>query len=505
MKKKKRFQLNEIQVEKFLKFAVFAFAISFFVIYLWVVVSRIKYPYELEWIEGGILEQVQRLVKGQGIYIAPSIDFVPFLYPPGYFYLAAVFSSLIGDGFFPLRIVSFTASLISFVVIFLIVKDETKNWWVSLLSSGLFAAAYRVTGAWLDIARVDSLFLALLLFCIYFVRKEKSYVNTVFAGIFAALTFLTKQTALIAIIPIVLYLFWRNWKYALCFLTTAVVLAGTITLILNQRSDGWYIYYVFTLLSQQTQWLPLEFLSFWKNDLIVHLPITLLLTGIFIFSKTKQERVLLIRWLAILAGALAATFLSRVKIGGYDNVLLPMFAVFSILFGLGLHELQGLIDQQPAVHKSKEGILLQTACLLQFAILFYNPFTQIPTKADLTEGQELVQYLSTMDESVYMPDHGYLLTLAGKRTFAHHGALWDVLRTDELTAGKVQLSAELEEAIRDQTYDVIILDAGGNFCCRAIDQYYTKVGEIFDNDISFFPVTGDKRRPTYIYEANRLR
>ena len=58
--------------------------LGFLTLLLVVGLSRIGYPYELEWMEGGSLQNVQRVVGGESIYVEPSIDFVPFLYTPLY-------------------------------------------------------------------------------------------------------------------------------------------------------------------------------------------------------------------------------------------------------------------------------------------------------------------------------------------------------------------------------------------------------------------------------------
>ncbi len=424
-----------------------------------------------------------------------------------YFYLSAAASLLFGSGLFPLRLVSFTASLVSFTVIFLIVRAETRNVKVALLSTGLFAATFRVTGAWLDVARVDSLFLALWLLFIYFVRGRKTFGLSVLTGLLAALAYLTKQTALIACLPVLVYLFWSNWKYALSCLAVAGLAVGITTLVLNQASAGWYGYYVFGLLSQQTQWLPLEFFTFWNDDLLVHLPFAILLAVFFLVGRPKRDRSNLIQWAAILAGALAGTFITRVKIGGYDNVLLPAYAVISILFGLGLNELLKTIRQLHVDFRGRLEELLLAACLIQLVILAYNPFAQIPTKADLQAGQKLVSLLSDVKGEVFLPDHGYIPTLAGKNSYAHESAIWDVLRGDQQTKGKTFLAGELKDAIHRQFFDEIILDSDLdlNWCCVEIDQTYTRVGEVFQDQTSFFTVTGDKKRPTFIYVANRLK
>jgi hypothetical protein len=507
MKKEETTSFINLKLPQLLRYALFSIAVSYLIIYLWMAYYRLRYPFDLEWIEGGMVDQVQRLIHGQSMYVAPSINFVPFLYPPLYFYFSAIASLIFGGGPFPLRLVSFIASLVSFTTIFLIVRDETKNWWAALLSAGLFAATFRLTGAWLDIARVDSLFLAFWLLFIYFVRGRKSIGYSVLTGILAAMAYLTKQTALIACLPVLAYLFWCNWKYALSSLAVATLTIGITTLVLNHTSAGWYTYYVFELLSQQTEWLPQEFVSFWKDDLLIHLPIAILFALFFLVGRPKQNRLSLIQWLSILVGALAGTFLTRVKIGGYDNVLLPTYAVLSILFGLGLSGLLKTIKQLHDDYRGRVEVLVHIACLIQLVILFYNPFAQIPTKADLEAGNKLVKLLSDVKGEVFLPDHSYLPTLAGKRTYANESAIWDVLRGNQQTKGKALLTADLNNAIRQQTFDEIILDSDLDltWCCVEIDQYYTRVGEVFQDKTAFYTVTGDKKRPTYIYVANRLK
>lgn len=507
MDKEKPDPFKRTRSNRLIDYALFSIAAACLVIYFWMAYYRLRYPFDLEWIEGGMVDQVQRLLHGQSMYVAPSIHYVPFLYPPFYFYLSAAVSLLVGSGLFPLRLVSFAASLVSFTVIYLIVRAETKNSRAALLSTGLFAAAFRVTGAWLDIARVDSLFVALWLLFLYFARGKKSFGYSVLTGLFAGLAYLTKQTALIACLPVLIFLFWRNWKYAFSSLAAAALTVGIPSLMLNQASTGWYSYYVFGLLSQQTQWLPLEFVTFWKDDLLVHLPVAILFSVFFLAGRPKQSRLLFYQWLTILASALAGTFITRVKIGGYDNVLLPAYAVFSILFGLGLSELLRITGQlQIDIRGRMEG-LIQIACIIQLVILFYNPFAQIPTKADLDAGNSLVRTLANVKGEVFLPDHGYMPTLAGKGSYAHQSAIWDVLRGNQQTKGKTLLTEDLKNAIRQQTFDTVILDSDLdlNWCCVEIEQYYTRVGDVFQDPTVFYTVTGDKKRPTFMYVANRLK
>ena len=71
-----------------------------------VMLRRVGHPYELEWLEGGSVEHVRRVLHGRSLYPAPSVDFVSYPYPPLYWWASAGAASVLGVGFLPLRLVS---------------------------------------------------------------------------------------------------------------------------------------------------------------------------------------------------------------------------------------------------------------------------------------------------------------------------------------------------------------------------------------------------------------
>ena len=56
--------------------------IWYFLAVAYIVARRFAYPFELEWLEGGSLIQVLRLLDGQPLYAPPSLDYIAFNYPP---------------------------------------------------------------------------------------------------------------------------------------------------------------------------------------------------------------------------------------------------------------------------------------------------------------------------------------------------------------------------------------------------------------------------------------
>jgi hypothetical protein len=59
-------------------------ALAFLITYVALAIRGLPYPYELEWMEGGMVDHVIRVLEGGSLYVAPTVDFVPFLYTPFY-------------------------------------------------------------------------------------------------------------------------------------------------------------------------------------------------------------------------------------------------------------------------------------------------------------------------------------------------------------------------------------------------------------------------------------
>jgi len=322
-------------VRSLLKYTLLACAVYYIVVYLVVAFFRLQYPFELEWMEGATVDHVIRILSGQKIYVSPSLDFVPFLYTPLYIYFSALLSKIIGIGFLPLRLISFVSSLGCFYLIFLIVKKETDSNISGFLASSLFAATFRLSGAWFDIARVDSLFLLLLIGSLYIIKFKVSAKSYILAGILIALSFLTKQTALIISLPVMLYSILTNRRYSVYFIGTAAAIIGANTFIFNFIHDGWYNYFVF-FLSLQHQILESMLIYFWTESILYPLSVAFVISVFYlIVQRMISNRKNYLFYLLITIGMLGGSWLSRLHTGGYDNVLMPAYASISIIFGLG--------------------------------------------------------------------------------------------------------------------------------------------------------------------------
>src|ERR1700760_2150640 len=162
--------------------------------YLFVALSRLDYPFALEWLEGNSLVEVHRILTGQPLYPAPAAGYVPDGYPPLYFALSAGAARVLGVSYLPLRLGSPLSPPACFAPLGRLVQRETGSIAAGTGAAGVLAATYFATDTWFDVGRVDSLFLALSVGGLYAARWMRGRRGAVAVGVLLAATALTKQT-----------------------------------------------------------------------------------------------------------------------------------------------------------------------------------------------------------------------------------------------------------------------------------------------------------------------
>ena len=68
--------LASAKAQRAARVLIAALALLFLGLFLYAAVKRMQYPFEVEWIESGILVSVLRIAHGQGLYVAPTLNFV---------------------------------------------------------------------------------------------------------------------------------------------------------------------------------------------------------------------------------------------------------------------------------------------------------------------------------------------------------------------------------------------------------------------------------------------
>lgn len=503
-----------------LRYLLLALAIGFILLYIFVAISRLGYPYELEWQEGRALDHVERLLTGKSIYPPPTLEFIPLTYTPLYFLVSALAALVTGIGFLTLRLVSLLSSLGLFYLTYLFIKRETASSYQALIAVGLLAATYKLGGSWFDIARVDSLFLLLLLAGFYLIRFGKSFVAVIAAAILITFSYLTKQSALVFILPMLLFYLLIDWRKFLLF--TGIILTVTVSLsiILDGCSNGWYSFYTLfspLAISKYIAWGKLK--SVILDNLVLPGIILLILSVSYIIIK-KEAKVPALFYLLFFLGMVVGMIPFSLNIGGYYNCLIPAFIALAILAALMVNHLEIRFKAYNPFKREMLSFCLYAACIVQFGIFLYNPLDEMPTKADREAGDMLVSYIAQIKGEVLVPSHPYLAVRAGKKTSIHSSALQTYLllagkspdkpnepdsiiyplferlyRSEGLDPGD-DFYEQLRRKIADKYYSAIILDSELQFIDIKPSYYYA--GKILQDDV-FWTYTGGKTRPNLLY------
>ncbi|MCK5943160.1 MAG: glycosyltransferase family 39 protein, partial [Planctomycetes bacterium] len=299
----------------------FAYAVS----------QRLYYPHELEWMEGALADHAARVYDGLPIYCEPTPEHVPFLYAPLLFWLGAVGMSVGIDGIVALRLVALGFTVLTALLIGHWVRIETRRFAPGLVTAGLFVAGYGWLAWWYDLARNDSLFVFLTLATTYYLRHGASR-RWLWAGLLATLALLAKQSALMWLPAVGVGCLWWDWRVAWKFGVTCVAAMTVAVATMHLGTDGWSTFWLFEMPNHHG-WVGDRKLGFWTEDLVPMYP--LLALGLFGFVSHVREHAGAALYLAAFeCGGLATSYLSRMHVGGFDNVMMYGFAAACVLGGV---------------------------------------------------------------------------------------------------------------------------------------------------------------------------
>jgi hypothetical protein len=468
--------------------AWFAIAIPA-LIQVWLLASaiggRIAYPYDLEWMEGGMLHHALRLQSGDGIYNEPSVVFIPYLYTPLYPALLATLGEMFGLTYTLGRAISVLSLVGIGVVAYVSICAPRFRHAAKLpalvgttLALGLVAATYPYVEGWFDLVRADTLFLLLITAGLAAATNwsaegtgAKGHARVAAVAVILAFSFFTKQTGILYVAMggvIVLIVAWRR-------LPTYIAVAGAIGLggagLANATTQGWFWTYIRTIHSKH----DFNMDRFWKSygnilwhfrALTIVVAITLVVVAITWLRRpaegAKRELPRQARPFMLWAAAFAlSTVVGAIGWGtefAHFNAYMPALLHGSLAAGAAIPALAACVailwGSRP--HAT---IVFQVAAALAAASLAvtcwhwrWKPAYFIPTQADVSAGDRLVKRIAAIQGEVWVPSHPWYAVLAGKHPFVHRMGVKDV------TWRQTRTVVGLDEALKSHRFAAIVFD-----------------------------------------------
>lgn len=453
---------------------------------LWAIAGRFAYPYDLEWMEGGVLHGAHRVAEGEGHYPPPSIDFIPFLYTPLYPGLLAVLGAVFGLSYQLGRAISILSLCgIAAVVVAQGLAASPRNRPAglagALLALGLFAAAYPFVEGWYDLVRGDTLFLLMVTGSLYALTRwardgEGPWAQVRIAGLGAilGLAFFAKQTGVVYALaagPIILAC---NWRRAPALVGGAAFVGLGGTWLMQRTTGGWFWTYVYEIhqahdWNEDRFWRSFDYilLHFRGATAIIVVALCVVLATAIVRRRVPPPARALLLWTYLYAVSTLVGALAWGTEFAHFNAYMPALLHGAIAAGLAVptvlacaHELlrtdRRRADGELDARRIAGAWIAATLCALvvgrDLVKASWNPRAFIPTARDRHAGDELIATIRALPGEVWVPSHPWYAHLAGKHMYVHRMGIKDV------TVRKPRPIAGLDRALAERRFDAIVLD-----------------------------------------------
>lgn len=182
--------------------------------------ARVRFPFDLDWVEGGQLAHALRILEGKPIYGAA--DFLPHPYPPLHYAVLAAVGAVTGLSLTMARLVSVASWLFALAIGAGALYREGQRipggWWTKRSASmvivvagvGLSLRTYPYAHGWFDLARQDTMLAALVAGAAVLASLDRrahahAHAHAVTAGLVLAAAVFVKQTAIFFAVGLVLF------------------------------------------------------------------------------------------------------------------------------------------------------------------------------------------------------------------------------------------------------------------------------------------------------------
>lgn len=417
---------------------------------LWLGLTGLVYPYQLDYGEGIVLWFAQQLAHGQAIY-KPLADF-PYAssnYPPVAMLLSAALMPVFGDGYATGRLLNLTSALIVAALIFQIAHTETRNRFSAALA-GLFFLGSPYIYHWVPLFRVDLIGLAFSFAGIYLVWRYQNSINRQHQNFhFVLFTFCfllglyTKHTLIAAPAAAFLALWTRNSQHrkpAIVFALALGTSGGALYLLIDFITRGGFT--AGLIESNATVFLFDQLLVLLQNFAFTF-SILLALALWSLFDRGRAKRLGVLEWYAITA--FAGLGLAG-RVGAWENYFFEAIAIICVLASFKL--------QHWNVQPETSNWIIPILLIIQLALMGHDPRIAADLIAqDFPANQQLGELLRQTSGTVISEDMGALAT--NGKPVAYYTFQYSSLAR----SGKWNQQWELD-GLRDAKFPLVILERG---------------------------------------------
>jgi hypothetical protein len=353
----------------------------------------------------------------------------------------------------------------------------------------------------MDLARVDSTFLALTLAAVH--RAGSPRRSAPFeAAALVCVAFLAKQYAVVIAAPIALY-FWlsRDLRAALAFTLLTGALVGGSIVTLNALSDGWYWFWAFRVPAAHGM-LDSDVVPIVREVVVGPLPLLLAVSMVgacllleqsvsAVRNRARREAAEPVLILGSVGVLLVQAWYSYEHPGAFLNCLMPSHLGLALLAGVAL----GSAVRWAAL--ARLPLLLSLA--IQLWRLDYSPRAWVPSSADRKAAAAVEQRLRKAKGRLMLVFRGYYGGPGVNPPHAHEMALYDLFAS-RLGDFEARLRRDASERYAKGRVSRVLLDQSDHVFMPELERHFRKTEETRVDAAPGGTKSGVPMRPRLTYE-----
>jgi 4-amino-4-deoxy-L-arabinose transferase-like glycosyltransferase len=375
---------------------------------------RLVHPPELDPIEGVTMDHVVRLAEGRPIYVKPSLDFVPLAEMPGYPALTSLLARAFGPRLWEPRLISLLAALLIAALAFRIVWSETQHWTLGAAAAGLMLATSGLTGGRYDVARPDSLAMALSLAGLTALRFTDGIRGALAAALLLSLGCFTQLHAAWFLPAAAIHLWVADRRRLFPFLLGVAVVVGGGVWVLSRGLGPWFGFFAWEIPLRALRAGRIASIETLARALIGTLGLLTLpaLLALVLPIPGWRGKSGLWTWAAL--GGLGAGLMAAFEPRGLASPLVPTAVIWSVAGPISLARVVGHLTAWPGSERMGRSSAVYLALVLQFVPLAGGLQKLLPAAEDRLAHAELTERLRRFHGKVMLLGHGFYAWQAGK-------------------------------------------------------------------------------------------
>jgi hypothetical protein len=462
--------------------------------------GRVRYPWDVEWLESSAMYQFYRVMRGLPTYGSPRDGYLSLNHPPGYFMAMGLLGRLFGLDYPMVRTLSLLFYLAAGALVARAVvrrhKGSLEGFSLGALAVGIGLAGAPVCGTFYDLVRGDTmaLFLCVLTATLADTVRRLPGPRIALLALTITAVVYTRYPAVFFPVWVTIFVSLRHRRSGLLLALAATACCGLCLVWLQFASGGWFWILTVALVQHQPVAAPRVWLTF--ETLLRFAPFVVVLppAACALAARRRLSRQSVL-WLGMLAASIPASLFPFAKVGGFSNDLIPAVFMMGPATAFVAGDAIDALSLFPLLQRALQALILVGGAAFLF-VRTWSAAPFLPTADMFQRARALNARVASLSEGVIASRHpflpprngdptpqwsdmpyldlwwaGYTDTNLGSYIDRGH-AHWALVSGTELptTARELSLRYQLDERIADPPSTIVGEESAMRYLLRANDE-----------------------------------